>query len=238
MKKIGNALAKFFGAIWGWIKNTAWVQPLLIVGLIFAVIFSIKPITNTVSDMLAQNNAPNLYRDTLMADTEVRSFREDIKEKKNRGHNGDGNFVVFYVQYLESTCTHCEELEPYFKTYFTSSAGLDVVKYTIDIAYFDDEYDDDYCLDEEEGDEILAEIEDFVSDHREAPTLKLMFTDKELQENLDSGFFATFQTPTIVKYQNYEITDIMFGGNAPTSESDITGEKSLSHILDTFFSFA
>ena len=42
-------LATPFVKIWDWIKETAWVQPLLIVGIIFAVIFSIPSITSWVS---------------------------------------------------------------------------------------------------------------------------------------------------------------------------------------------
>src|SRR5574344_621569 len=41
-----KAIGAFFVKIWRWIKETAWVQPLLIVGAIFAVIFSIPYITN------------------------------------------------------------------------------------------------------------------------------------------------------------------------------------------------
>jgi len=44
LKSIGT----FFVKIWRWIKETAWVQPLLIVGAIFAVIFSIPSITKAV----------------------------------------------------------------------------------------------------------------------------------------------------------------------------------------------
>lgn len=40
-----KSIGAFFVKIWRWIKETAWVQPLLIVGAIFAVIFSIPYIT-------------------------------------------------------------------------------------------------------------------------------------------------------------------------------------------------
>lgn len=41
-----KAIGAFFMKIWRWIKDTAWVQPLLIVGTIFAIIFSIPYITS------------------------------------------------------------------------------------------------------------------------------------------------------------------------------------------------
>ncbi len=43
-----KAIGGFFTKLWRWIKETAWVQPLLIVGAIFAVIFSIPKITGWV----------------------------------------------------------------------------------------------------------------------------------------------------------------------------------------------
>ena len=44
LKKLGTP----FVTLWRWIKETAWVQPLLIVGVIFAIIFSIPSITSWV----------------------------------------------------------------------------------------------------------------------------------------------------------------------------------------------
>ena len=59
MKKVGNFFAKigqgikkgFLGLV-NWIKNTAWIQPLLIVGLIFGVIMSIKPFVSWIGGVL------------------------------------------------------------------------------------------------------------------------------------------------------------------------------------------
>ena len=43
-----RAIGSFFAKIGRWIRDTAWVQPLLIVGGIFAIIFSIPYITKWV----------------------------------------------------------------------------------------------------------------------------------------------------------------------------------------------
>lgn len=43
-----KSIGAFFVRIWRWIKETAWVQPLLIVGAIFAIISSIPSITKAV----------------------------------------------------------------------------------------------------------------------------------------------------------------------------------------------
>lgn len=38
-----------FIKLWNWIKETAWIQPLLIVGIVFGIIFSISPIVKACS---------------------------------------------------------------------------------------------------------------------------------------------------------------------------------------------
>lgn len=43
-----SAIGRFFKKIWDWIRQTAWIQPLLIVGIIFGVIFSIPPIVKAI----------------------------------------------------------------------------------------------------------------------------------------------------------------------------------------------
>lgn len=48
MKKVFGSIGKFFAKIGRWIANTAWVQPLLIVGGIFAIIFSIPAIKGAI----------------------------------------------------------------------------------------------------------------------------------------------------------------------------------------------
>ena len=45
MKKIFSPFIK----LWNWIKETAWIQPLLIVGIVFGIIFSISPIVKACS---------------------------------------------------------------------------------------------------------------------------------------------------------------------------------------------
>ena len=45
-------VAKIFSPfikLWNWIKETAWIQPLLIVGVVFGIIFSISPIVKACS---------------------------------------------------------------------------------------------------------------------------------------------------------------------------------------------
>jgi len=49
--KVLRAIGNFFVKIWKWIMKTAWIQPLLIVGILFGVIFSIPPIVEAIRNI-------------------------------------------------------------------------------------------------------------------------------------------------------------------------------------------
>lgn len=61
MKKVLSVIGGFFVSIWRWIKETAWVQPLLIVGIIFGVIFSIPPIVSGINAIRDRNESAETY---------------------------------------------------------------------------------------------------------------------------------------------------------------------------------
>ena len=59
--KVLSAIGRFFARIGRWIKETAWIQPLLIVGAIFAVIFAIPHIINGVKGWFNDSDAANTF---------------------------------------------------------------------------------------------------------------------------------------------------------------------------------
>ena len=59
--KILSAIGRFFARIGRWIKETAWIQPLLIVGAIFAVIFAIPHIINGVKGWFSDSDSTNTF---------------------------------------------------------------------------------------------------------------------------------------------------------------------------------
>ena len=59
--KILSAIGRFFARIGRWIKETAWIQPLLIVGAIFAVIFAIPHIINGVKGWFNESDSSNKF---------------------------------------------------------------------------------------------------------------------------------------------------------------------------------
>jgi len=56
-----RAIGGFFARIGRWIKETAWIQPLLIVGAIFAVIFAIPHVINGVKGWFDSSDNANKY---------------------------------------------------------------------------------------------------------------------------------------------------------------------------------
>jgi hypothetical protein len=61
MKKILSVIGGFFAGIWRWIKETAWVQPLLIVGIIFGIIFAIPSVVDGIRKIDERNNSAEKY---------------------------------------------------------------------------------------------------------------------------------------------------------------------------------
>ncbi len=59
--KVLSAIGAFFARIGRWIKETAWIQPLLIVGAIFAIIFAIPNIIDGVKGWFDESDAANKY---------------------------------------------------------------------------------------------------------------------------------------------------------------------------------
>jgi len=123
-KKIGAP----FVAVGRWIKETAWVQPLLIVGVIFAIIFCIPSITNAIKEAMATDDldwyaAQQISLEgTYSHESEANSFFDAYSVAASYWENGDyddaretmkkyssqGRFMLYFVQ---SDCSGCEEVQ-------------------------------------------------------------------------------------------------------------------------------
>lgn len=105
-------IGAFFARIWNWIKETAWVQPLLIVGIIFAVIFSIPSITGWIQGIADNANSAETYykkyRKSLEGEetSDAQKLIDAIMENENT--YGDKFFLIF----VQSECGGCEDLQP------------------------------------------------------------------------------------------------------------------------------
>lgn len=120
MMFILRAIGNFFVKIGRWIKDTAWVQPLLIVGGIFAIIFSIPYISNWVGSWFSDSNeAVNFYSNYKVsldgvqyesknsdANKLFNYMASEIKSEADTKRWGEKFFVVF----VQEDCTECERI--------------------------------------------------------------------------------------------------------------------------------
>ena len=152
-----RAIGNFFVRIGRWIKNTAWIQPLLIVGGIFGIIFSIPYITKWVGTWFDSDTDAEVYykkHKLSLSKAEVHDSKVDhlfdyLKEGKDSSYAstfGD----KFFVTFVQEGCSSCEERYGGFETLQENwgkgeFAGLDgsFKLYTI---FVDDENDDNEKL--------------------------------------------------------------------------------------------
>ena len=171
LKKIGTP----FVAIWRWIKETAWVQPLLIVGIIFAIIFSIPSITKGIQGLMDQKENDIVYfEDHQLSlegskrgeeNSEANIFFDKFVEAQNLWENGDkegarealssysNNGDKFFLFFVQEECTGCsslkegcEYLEDNWSTYVTDS---EEPSFYFQAIIVDQEINDDYYKDED-----------------------------------------------------------------------------------------
>lgn len=115
MKPIGLFFGRIFGGLWNWIKETAWVQPLLIVGSIFSIIFSIPTITEWVNGIAESINSPETY---------YRNFQKKLEGEEN----SDAQKLIdammnesveygekFMLAFVQVNCQFCKDAQPAFK---------------------------------------------------------------------------------------------------------------------------
>ena len=135
-----RAIGAFFARIWRWIRETAWVQPLLIVGLIFGIMFSIKPIYNAIKDAKAKaDSAETYYRqfqvslaggEDSAASKLTTQIMDSIHSQENKIDKSYGLGDKFFLMFVAETCDECnrakggfEYFEDNFKTLYANNMG-------------------------------------------------------------------------------------------------------------------
>ena len=137
------AIGAFFKKIWDWIRQTAWIQPLLIVGIIFGVIFSIKPIVDAAKASSEKRKAASTfyygYQKTLEngkdSDADKLTYiLEDVMNKPAGSvdtsslKNKDGQQMnKFFLMYVAETCENCESAKEGFEV-LSNEMGSDMFK--------------------------------------------------------------------------------------------------------------
>ncbi len=126
-----SAIGRFFKKIWDWIKNTAWIQPLLIVGIIFGVIFSIPSIVKAVKKGKTAKATYNTYYHNFKysledeGESKADKFTYKLEDVLNKKEGADASFKEeygdlgnkFFVMYVAKDCDKCEEAKEGFATF-------------------------------------------------------------------------------------------------------------------------
>jgi hypothetical protein len=115
MKPIGLFFGKIFGGLWNWIKETAWVQPLLIVGTIFAIIFSIPTITEWVNGIAENINSAEAYYRNFQKKLEGEEDSDAQKLIDAMMDNSDEFGDKFMVIFVQENCQFCKDAQPALK---------------------------------------------------------------------------------------------------------------------------
>ena len=117
--KVLRAIGGFFAKIGRWIRDTAWVQPLLIVGGIFAIVFSIQPTVKWVESWFDSGSEGVAY---------YKNFRLKLNGAQDQTSEADGLFKYlvdqsngvatadqvnrygekFFVAFVQEDCATCE----------------------------------------------------------------------------------------------------------------------------------
>lgn len=124
-----RAIGRFFARIGRWIKETAWIQPLLIVGGIFAIIFSIPYLTKWVKSWFSETSASQKYYSSKKislknaedhnSDVDVlfdylTAFNNMDAEGQKAGQSKFGK--KFFVTLVQENCADCDARYGAFKT--------------------------------------------------------------------------------------------------------------------------
>ncbi len=122
-----RAIGGFFAKIGRWIRDTAWVQPLLIVGGIFAIIFSIPYIVEGVQGWFDSSDAVVKYyasfQRSLDGAEDQSSEADDLLYYIEERYNGTATTSdinrygdQFFLAFVQESCSGCETVQPGFET--------------------------------------------------------------------------------------------------------------------------
>lgn len=235
------AIGRFFKKIWDWIKQTAWIQPLLIVGIIFGVITSIRPIIDLAKTNKAKRNEYNTfftqYRLSLKDAANEKSEADELTSKlfdimdlsdsdqdaalsSFKENYSDKCGEKFFLAYVAKDCSNCADAKDAF-AYFKDNLlpeGDEFHLVTIfgdEEKYSDSEPEDtpfyDYCKNHQD---FFTSVADVVVDTPYYSNDKI--TDSDLTSLID-GDNTVILTPTIFLVElgegivNKGVTEVMIG---------------------------
>lgn len=215
--KILKSVGAFFVAIWRWIKNTAWVQPLLIVGVIFGVIFSIPAITKGIQGLVDNSNSSQKYLEGYQKSLEggessdadklfinYKKYEDYDEEQRKTIPNNEKKFFLYFCKSSDADLTNVKTAFETLKDnwgknkLYVPNDGLDFNLYTI----FTDEDTNESKPNNSAFAQFLTRRTSFFENVSDVGQKSNYFINgkitKEQCEKLESGEESDFTTPTII----------------------------------------
>lgn len=199
LKKVLTAIGHFFRNIWRYIMTNAWIQPILIVALIFAMIFgltAIPDLAKTVKSWFDDKSDEKIqykYRDTVDYDEFMELYE------------GNEKFVIVFGA---DDCSNCKRLYGTINSYMKDKEHQELVDakiYFLNITKLTDKIEDDL---EKYKDELEVKSKAFKQYAKIADILYEGYA-KILSEHNDNDEYSSLTT-----YGNYAET---FAIQTPTT---------------------
>lgn len=108
-----SAIGRFFKKIWDWIKQTAWIQPLLIVGIIFGVIFSIPSIVSAIDAAGKRKDSAEVY--FLDYQCSLSGENSEADQLIQKIENPNGSTDKFFLTFVRRNDNNVDAIKGGFK---------------------------------------------------------------------------------------------------------------------------
>ena len=169
-------MKKFFKKIADFIKEAAWIQPILFVGIIMILILGIQGVGKAVNK--AQNADWSCGCKETKADPYTKILAEDVLEKINNGDN-----FVLYIGY--ESCSGCQAFLPVLERYHREYPKQKI--YYLSIETNDEGEYKDATLTKDLLDSIYAPIKKALGDELGTPTVAAFKGGKCLDAKVGGG---------------------------------------------------
>lgn len=235
-----RAIGRFFAKIGRWIRDTAWIQPLLIVGGIFAIIFSIPYITRWVGSWFATGNAAVAYYEKKALSwsgiekgnsqvDDLFKYIENYDQEKTSNSKLYKKFGdKFLVSFVQEECTGCEDNYNGFKTAQSNWKNYTTTeKYKLFTIFIDKESSDENETEPNYFKKYILGVENTVRYNEIFEVFSNIETNYTTNNNLDveSKFVDSFTSPTT----------LLFDFNFTPEQGDFYNEAAKDYGLSEVF---
>lgn len=157
-KKKTSAGKVHASAAWEWFKEAAWLQVLLIVGVVVALVISIPYIVSAITNAVDDTSSDffNSHRIKYDEYTDMVIENTSASDAKTDGAVGEGKTTWtepanttkegFVVLFYKSNCDNCNTMqshvEDWYDNFNSKYANNNIKFYTIDVSWDDDNDDD------------------------------------------------------------------------------------------------